>query len=238
MGWGLAAAALGSVIGGKLASDSADKTLESQEDQLASNQAFIKEQAAKSRADVLPRFDAAQQNRDQGFQGALDVFGQTLPQQADVFQQGNMGAQQALMSGQQQFQNAIMGLPVDYGFMQPQALDYNMDWAQQQLPQAQGTSTAIEDERMGNVLGGITSNADLFRAASEGGINNISEQDQNFWRKHLANVEGTAGGSGARFVNNPQQALPGVMGVKGGFNTKNENRLAHLLTQFQNMGNT
>jgi hypothetical protein len=36
-----------------------------------------------------------------------------------LFQQGNMAAQNYLSGGAPQYQNAILGMPVDYGKMQP-----------------------------------------------------------------------------------------------------------------------
>ncbi len=105
-----------------------------QKDQLASNEAFIKEQAAKARADTLPLFDAAQQNRMLGGQAALDIFGAAVPQQASLFQQGNVGAQQMLGQGAQQFQNAILGMPVDYSYMQPQQFETDFSFMPTELP--------------------------------------------------------------------------------------------------------
>jgi hypothetical protein len=68
----------------------------------------------------------------QGFQGAMDVFNQAVPQQMQAFQQGNMGAQNALLAGAPQFQNAILGGPVDYSQMQAQQL--NMPQMNYQMP--------------------------------------------------------------------------------------------------------
>ena len=67
----------------------------------------------QGRQDVLAAFPKAQEARRQGFQGALDVFGQSIPQQLQAFQGGNVGAQQALLGGLPQQQNAILGLPTD-----------------------------------------------------------------------------------------------------------------------------
>lgn len=98
------------------------------------SQQFIRDMQAQSRSDVMGLAPGAQQNLNMGMQAGLDVYGQTIPQMFDVFQQGNVGAQNALLAGMPQFQNAILGLPVDYNAFQPQALNYNTDFAQQQLP--------------------------------------------------------------------------------------------------------
>ncbi len=77
----------------------------------------------RARAAAIPLFGSAQQNALAGFQGALDIFGQTVPAQSQVFQAGNVGAQQALLAGLPQFQNAILGGNVDLSQLQAQTLD-------------------------------------------------------------------------------------------------------------------
>ena len=42
----------------------------------------------QARGDLFNLFPAAQQNAQQGFQGALDVFGQSVPTQTGLFQGG------------------------------------------------------------------------------------------------------------------------------------------------------
>ena len=81
----------------------------------------------------------AGQAAQQGFQGALNVFGQALPQQAQAFQGGNVAAQQQLLAGLPQIQNAILGGNVDLSGLQPfQAQQPTFDFAQQQIPQFGG----------------------------------------------------------------------------------------------------
>jgi len=88
----------------------------------------------RAREDLFKLFPAAQQNMQQGYQGALDVFNQTLPQQANVFQAGNVAAQNQLLAGMPQYQNAILGAPVDYSkFQATQLQQPNFDFANQQL---------------------------------------------------------------------------------------------------------
>ena len=94
------------------------KAAKAQTDALQQGQAFTREGVAQARDDIFKLFPAAQQNAQQGFQGALDVFGQSLPAQTDVFQQGNLGAQQAILSSLPQMQNALFGNPVDLSQMQ------------------------------------------------------------------------------------------------------------------------
>ena len=82
-------------------------------------QDFIRQGTAQARGDIQNIFPMAQQALQGGFQGAANIFGQAIPQQADVFQQGNVAAQQQIAQGLPQFQNAILGRPVDFGQFQP-----------------------------------------------------------------------------------------------------------------------
>ena len=89
---------------------------------------------AQARGDLFKLFPAAQQNAQRGYQGALDVFSQALPQQAQQFQAGNVAAQNQLIAGMPQYQNAILGAPVDYSQFQATQLEQpNFDFANQQL---------------------------------------------------------------------------------------------------------
>lgn len=101
----------------------------------AQRQKFTEQQMAQARGDLLGLAPGMQQNANMGFQSALDVLGQAYPQQMDIYQQGNVGAQNQLIAGVPQVHNAILGMPVDYSVFQPQALNYDASWTQQQLPQ-------------------------------------------------------------------------------------------------------
>ena len=117
------------------------KDKSSQKAQIAANeraQKYIEQQAGGARQDLLSLWPGAQDNRNMGYQSGLDVFGQTMPQALSTFQQGNVGAQGALLAGLPQIHNAIYGLPTDLSGMQPQALQYNAGYTQQQLPQFNG----------------------------------------------------------------------------------------------------
>ena len=112
------------------------KAAEAQTQALEQGQAFTREGVEQARQDLFKLFPAAQQNVQQGFQGALDVFGQSLPAQAQVFQGGNVAAQQQLLAGLPQMQNAILGGQVDLSQLQPTQLQTpDLGFFQQQLPQ-------------------------------------------------------------------------------------------------------
>lgn len=127
-----------SVFGGT--DDSAQKA---QSRQNAAAQALIAEKAAEARQDVLAVAPGAERNRNLGFQAALNVFGQTAPQQLQSFQAGNLGAQEALLAGLPQIQNAILGQNVSFTGLHPRAFQIDPSFAQQQLPEFTGISDAL-----------------------------------------------------------------------------------------------
>ena len=106
----------------------------------------IERLAEQARGDVLNLFPAAEQARQQGTQAALDIFGQTIPQQFGALQQGNVGAQQALTQGLPQIIAALQGAPIDLSQIQPQRLDFDPSFAQQQLPSFQSTTSIFNPD--------------------------------------------------------------------------------------------
>ena len=142
---GLIAGGLGlasSLWGANQDRKAANKAIKAQKSQNKANQAFIREQAAKARQDILPLFGDASENRLLGSQAALDIFGQAVPQQINAFQQGNIGAQQSLLAGLPQIQNAILGMPVDYSALSAQSIQPDLSMFNQQLP---NFNTALPD---------------------------------------------------------------------------------------------
>lgn len=116
------------------------KAAKAQQKSLEEAQRLIQENIGEAQGQVRELFPQARQSAQQGFQSALDVFGQSIPAQANVFQQGNVGAQQMLSSGLPQIQNAILGLPTDLSFAQPQQLSMpDLSFLQQQLPALSGS---------------------------------------------------------------------------------------------------
>lgn len=74
---------------------------------------------------ILPMFDEAEQTRLARTQQAADILSEGFLPQLDVMSSGNMNAQQVLAGAAPQMQNAILGGPVNYSFMQPQGIDFN-----------------------------------------------------------------------------------------------------------------
>ena len=144
-----------------------------QDNQIAANaaaQRFIEQQAGQARQDVIGLSAGSEGNRDLATQAALNIFGQTIPQQINAFQGGNFGAQQAILGGLPQIQNALLGLPVDFNALQPTMLDVDTSFAQQQLP---------EFLRSGALLGGLTGTASPS-AGSIGGSGRVGNP-----RRHI-----------------------------------------------------
>lgn len=111
-----------------------------QDAQLSANAAdrdLFQRLAQQSRQDAIPLFTAAQEASAQGIQGALDIFGQTIPQQASLIQQGNLNAQNVIAGGLGGINAAILGLPQDLSQQAlsqlAQPLSFNTDFAQVNL---------------------------------------------------------------------------------------------------------
>ncbi len=114
--------------------------------QRAESLAFINKMLSQSRGDLFSLFPQAQQNRQQGFLAGVDLQNQAYPQIMNSFQQGNVGAQNALLAGLPQMQNAILGRPVDNSGLQARQLQTQQPFTMPQYnPQFQ----------MPNMLGGV-----------------------------------------------------------------------------------
>lgn len=119
-----------------------DSAQRAQQSANEATQRFIEQQAGQARQDVLGMYPQTQETRRQGFQQAIDVFGQATPEQARLYEQGNLAAQQQGFRGQADFANAILGLGTGMTQYQPQSMQPNFSWMSQQLApiQAAGQS--------------------------------------------------------------------------------------------------
>lgn len=131
-----------SSISKTLFGDDGKAASKSQKKQNKADKAFIAERIAEARADILPLFGGAQESQRLGSQQALDVFGGAIPAQLDVFQQGNVGAQQAIAGGQDAFSRAIQGLP-PLQQQAPQRLNVNTGFIPQNIQFSGNTSQAL-----------------------------------------------------------------------------------------------
>lgn len=133
MPWAIAAAAVVGAVSSDRASGKAARATGR-----AADAAFVETRRAadEARRDINTIYPEAQRTAQQGFQGALDVFGQSLPAQTSTFQSGNIGAQQAILAGLPQIQNALFGNQVDYSQMQPfEVQQPDLGFFNQTLPQ-------------------------------------------------------------------------------------------------------
>ena len=109
------------VIGAKASSKAADKAASSAE----RGQDILKASRDRARQDVLRLFPQAQEAQARGFQQAQDFLaGQVIPQQAEAFQAGNTQAQQTLLAGLPQVQQAILGGNVDLSGLQARQVPF------------------------------------------------------------------------------------------------------------------
>ena len=181
MPWGVAAAA---VIGGVAQNVASKKASKAQGKASDASLAYTKEAADQARGDLFKLYPAAQDNARAGFQGAMDIFGQTVPQQGNLIQQGNVGAQQQLLAGLGQSRNALLGGQFDPSQLQPVTLNANYDFASQQLPQLIDPYAASNNPTQGPLL---DPQRDAFLLGGQGG--QIADPDS-YYRYQQAKARG------------------------------------------------
>lgn len=121
-------------------SSAQDLTLKQNQDTLD----LIERQTQRATRDVSKLFGSAEQNLLAGNQAAMDMVGQFAPQQFSALQQGNLGAQEQLLAGMPQVQNALLGLPTDLSGFQPRQAQVDTSFLQNpQLPQFQTSQQAL-----------------------------------------------------------------------------------------------
>lgn len=114
--------------------------------QNARSQEFIEQQSRMAQLASQRLFDTGQNNLLAGNEAALNLFQQGAPQQLSAFQQGNMNAQNQILAGLPQIQNAIMGTPVNYGAFTPRAVNVDTNFLQgAQLPNFQNAAGSLMD---------------------------------------------------------------------------------------------
>ena len=122
--------------------------------------ADIKAGTEQARADINRLFPQAQQAGQQGFQGAMDVFNQSINPQMQAFQGGNVAAQNQILAGLPQMQNAILGNQIDYSGLQAyEAPQQDLSFMNQQLPYFQQQDA---NAQMNSGLGPFDQNNSAF----------------------------------------------------------------------------
>jgi hypothetical protein len=149
-----AAIAGAAVVGAASSRNASKKAANASRDASNTASAETRRAADEARADIFKLFPASQDALATGYQGAANIFGQTAPQQADIFQQGNVAAQQQIAAGMPQFQNAILGGQVDYNQFQPTQLqqpDFSFMQGQQfESPDPFDPNYGMTDEQIQN----------------------------------------------------------------------------------------
>ena len=117
--------------------------MRNQREQNAAAQALIAEKAAEARQDVLAIAPGAEDNRNMGFQAAIDALAQSTPVQSQALQSGSRGAQETLLAGLPQMRNAILGRNVNFAGLQPRTASPDLSFMNQQLPQFTSITDAL-----------------------------------------------------------------------------------------------
>jgi hypothetical protein len=145
--------AVKSIFGGT--DRSAQRATQAQNEQ---SRGFIQQQEGRAQNFLTQGLGDASRMSAQGFGGAMDIIGQAAPEQINAMQQGNVAAQQYLLGGMPAFQNALMGMPVNYSQFQPTQIQFNPSVFSQRLPQGlQGQQPQPQQmtPEMMNLLSGI-----------------------------------------------------------------------------------
>jgi hypothetical protein len=203
MAWIIAA---GAALGAGAGLYSADKSAESQDDamnaqqkQNLDNQDFIKRQGDLSKQDADTLYRKAQADRDTGTNAAMDIYGTGMKQQLQTTGNASIRAQDALLAGNQQFQNAILGLPVDNSALQSHMLRPQTNLGgvfDAQVPTGMGMPQDFSAALSGSgdlssfVQPGQTNQQLVAKAYADG---MIDKKDYNIMQTHFDN-SGTGGG--------------------------------------------
>ena len=133
------------------------KAAKAQQQGLEQAQALTQQAANQARGDLMNLFPQAQQSGRQGFQQALDVFSQTIPQQTQAFTSGNVAAQNALLAGLPAMQSAILGTPSKPLNLQAFQASPDLSFANQTLASLQNPQQQSGQPTMqANFLSGIS----------------------------------------------------------------------------------
>lgn len=141
-------AVIGSAVIGGVASDrAADKAARGQKKGMEQSLALTNQ----ARQDVMKLFERSATNSGMGMKAALDYYKTAAPKRYTPYLQGSQQAQQVIGQGAVQANNAILGLPVDMGFVnQPQIVPGTDHMIGAQIPQfQQGSIVPAPEETVG-----------------------------------------------------------------------------------------
>ena len=115
MSWGAVA---GAVVGGGIAAYGSKKAGEEAAEGQKEAASIIRKSAEEAKRSIFELVPISEANLQLGAQSALDIIGQTIPQQIGLARGGNIAAQQTLQSALPQMQNALLGRPTDMSAFQ------------------------------------------------------------------------------------------------------------------------
>ncbi len=106
--------------------------------------------AAKSLNNAVTLYNQARTSGQRGLTSAFNFYKDAAPAKYQPFIQGNVAAQNAIGQGAAQANNAILGLPVDMSFAQPQQVNPDLSMLKNaQLPEMSGEYLPAEQPAMG-----------------------------------------------------------------------------------------
>lgn len=231
-----AAGVVAGVAGTVSANKNADKAIDAQQAQNRDNQEFIERQASNTRRDAVPLYDSAQYNRDASGNAALGVVGDSMRQQIDTTARGNYFAQEALLAGLPQIQNAILGMPIDGAALQPTILhpERNLEGMfNTQLPQFASSGQVLQAANSPQLTPGGTTNQQAAQSAYNQGL--ISDYDYSQLMKSFSadpNMAGQTNWSSAGSAEKLQGQLPtGKKNLSDGYRSTLNNLFNALYPQ-------
>ena len=178
-----------------------------------------REAAERARADAIPLFSSGQSNVLRGYEAANELAGQSIPEQIRAFQSGNMGAQNALLQGLPQMQNAILGGPINNNALQMQRVNAPPpSFFQRDLPEFETIEQALAPPAP-------TPQVNLPNFGGFGGLGGLG----GFGLGGFGGMGGTGGfnpnnsmntnpNNPNRFMGNANIGVGGLLGLNKGFN--------------------
>lgn len=132
--------------------------------------------AEQSRRDAIQLYNQGRQTGQRGLTSAFNFYKQSAPARYSPITQTGIAAQRVIGQGAQQANNAILGLPVDMGFANPQQVNPDLSFLQgAQLPELTGEYLPANEPDQGapigaGIAGQVAQNAVGARGGRFGGL--------------------------------------------------------------------
>lgn len=232
--WVAGATVVGAVGSGYMAADAAKDAAKTGADASGRAGAQVQAAADQARRDVNAYIPAAQRDLLSGYSGAADIFSAGLPEQQRLLSGGNMNAQQTVGGGYNQYQSALMGMPVDQSNWQPRQVAPS---APIQNPFTPGQFTDISQvtqQQQQQELAGLQTNRDFLGAINRGELG--AQGVDTGWFNKLAS-ENPEWGSRSSLMNlsqlTPQQIQQHLSGSN--LTRNNQNNMATMISEIQRL---